>query len=452
MVLFAPNSRCTAVLVSLSAFLTLPASAIYEEGHLLDQDESASVPPGFLGTLQGHKSAIYALAVSPDGRLASGSKDGLINIWNLTSAAPRKVSKPVQRLHGHTQGVTALAFVPASSGTGEALVSGSADNSTVVWDIASGKVLHNISHPRTVFAVGIARSGIASQDRQVTTGCWDGVVRVFSLDSGDAVTQLNAHRGGIYALAYSPLDSSLLATASADRTVKIWDMSKPRLLWSLRGHKDHVTSVDWSPTQTYMLATGGWDRRFRLWTLSADQIQACREEASCTNDLQPLHMARHPQLVWHVAFAPSGLQVAACHGAVGQSPTVVIYDVASGRMLRRLGRHKDTPLTITYSPSGQYLISAGMDRKVLLYAAEHPGDDMPQGDPDDEEERLRWLQDMEEYRMDRNSSSNASALAALAQKLALLQKNRSRDISNSSDTADSGPWMPHPMSGMAAFL
>ena len=31
-------------------------------------------------------------------------------------------------------------------------------------------------------------------------------------------------------------------------------------------------------------------------------------------------MARHPQLLWSVAFAPEGHQVAACHGAVGQSP------------------------------------------------------------------------------------------------------------------------------------
>ena len=34
----------------------------------------------------------------------------------------------------------------------------------------------------------------------------------------------------------------------------------------------------------------------------------------------PEHVARHPQLLWSVAFAPEGHQVAACHGAVGQSP------------------------------------------------------------------------------------------------------------------------------------
>lgn len=33
-------------------------------------------------------------------------------------------------------------------------------------------------------------------------------------------------------------------------------------------------------------------------------------------------MARHPQLLWSVAFAPEGWHVAACHGAVGQSPSV----------------------------------------------------------------------------------------------------------------------------------
>ncbi|CAJ1333579.1 unnamed protein product, partial [Effrenium voratum] len=146
------------------------------------------------------------------------------------------------------------------------------------------------------------------------------------------------------------------------RTVKVWDVSSGRLLWTLP-HKDHVTAVDWSHTEL-LLATGGWDRRFRLWPIGERELRSCKAGGTC-EPLAPSHVARHPQLLWSVAFAPSvGVErVAACHGAVGQSPTVVVYELAAsggssnGGLVRsrRLGRHKDTPLALAFSPDGAKL-------------------------------------------------------------------------------------------------
>ncbi|CAE8705756.1 unnamed protein product, partial [Polarella glacialis] len=328
-----------------------------------------STRPGFLGTLRGHGAAIYALAISEEGWLASGARDHQVNLWNLSARAGASTlpSRPGLRLEGHKAGVTALAFAP------KVLVSGSADNTTRIWELPSGRTLHVIAHPKTVFGVAI-RPPEESSDGEFATACWDGVVRTFDLRTGSEKAIFDLHQGGLYSVAYSPLDGSLLATASADRTVRIWDLRRMELLWTLRGHKDHVTSVDWSPSKPYTLASGSWDRRFRLWEIPTQEVEGCRSALACSSSLAPKWMARHPQLIWRVAFAPGGTQVATCHGAVGQSPTVVIYDAASGRVLRQLGRHKDTPLTIAWSPDGLYLASAGMDRKVLLYDSQHPDD------------------------------------------------------------------------------
>ncbi|CAE7041533.1 tupA [Symbiodinium sp. CCMP2592] len=240
-----------------------------------------------------------------------------------------------------------------------------------------------------------------------------------------------------------------------DRTVKIWDVEQQRLLWTLSGHKE--TSVH-DASSCFKAGCLGWDRRpataycpwleeikFRLWSLSKDEVAACRSLAKCSKEIVPRHVRRHPQLLWAVAFAPGGRLVAACHGAVGQSPTVVLYDAESGMVVRRLGRHKDTPLALAFSPSGDVLASAGMDRRVLLYSASDPSNDLPQGDADDEEERLQWLQDVEDFRREQKSL-NASKLAQLAQELANLQ-NRSK-----TNTGGKGPWTPHPASGMVALL
>ncbi|CAE7797263.1 unnamed protein product [Symbiodinium sp. CCMP2456] len=400
------------------------AAATHEPEEQLEPSNE-TLHPGFLAQLQGHKRAIYAIAISSEGLLASGDKEGVICVWNVS--AP---SRPWRKLTGHRYGVTALAF---ANGT---LLSGAADNTTLRWDLASGRILQQIPHPRTVFGISVDPSGAFA------TAAWDGTLRLFGMQ-GQGQAELPSG-GGLYAVAHSALDPTLVATASADRTVKIWDVQQQRLLWTLSGHKDHVTAVGWSDREL-QLASAGWDRRFRLWSLSKDEVAACRSLAKCSTAIVPRYVRRHQQLLWAVAFAPGGRLVAACHGAVGQSPTVVLYDAESGTVVRRLGRHKDTPLALAFSPSGDVLASAGMDRRVLLYKATDPSDDLPQGDADDEEERLQWLQDVEDFRQEQKSL-NASKLAQLAQELANLQ-NRSK-----TDTGGKGPWTPHPASGMVALL
>ena len=54
--------------------------------------------------LEGH--SIGSLCVLPDGRLASGSEDSTIRLWDVTSGAE------TARLEGHSDWVTALCVLP----------------------------------------------------------------------------------------------------------------------------------------------------------------------------------------------------------------------------------------------------------------------------------------------------------------------------------------------------
>lgn len=441
-------ARCHRLLAAALAAYTLSCTESLAEESWDDSASEGAQPryaPGYLGTLEGHKGHIYALATSPDGWLASGARDRVVAVWNLTNVATgQRTRKPSRRLTGHNAGITALAFAE-----GGLLLSGSADNTTRIWDISRAEALEVVHHPRTVFGVAVrprstagAAAGPAvlghaaevgaSSGGEFATACWDGVLRIFSLPAGASKGELHGHQGGLYSVAYSPLDGSLLASAGADGTIRIWNLNRMELLWSIQAHRGHATTVDWSPVEPFVLASGGWDRKFRLWSISAAQMEGCRATGRCSADLQPRAVRKHPQLIWRVAFAPQGDLVAACHGAVGQSPTVLIYDAATGKVHRRLGRHRDTPLVIAWSSDSSVIASGGMDRKVLLYDGRGDHDDLPQGDADDSEEKLTWMQDLLQYQAEKRGENITDT-----------SKNETKNMSDGQNPKS----IPHPLAG-----
>jgi hypothetical protein len=73
-------------------------------------------------TLQGHTGEVYALAVLPDGQLASASYDKTVRVWRPSTGACEAV------LEGHTSAVAALAVLPDGR-----LASANYDKTVRVW-------------------------------------------------------------------------------------------------------------------------------------------------------------------------------------------------------------------------------------------------------------------------------------------------------------------------------
>ncbi|MET9116675.1 helix-turn-helix domain-containing protein [Streptomyces longwoodensis] len=187
---------------------------------VVDEDTGMPPPPGtrvgrFSGhqisvSFSGHTKGVDALAFSPaTGLLATAGIDGTIRLWDV-------VGKPAARpLRGHKDSVHAIAFSP----DGHRIVSGGADGTVRLWDPISAS----------------------------PTG-----------------PPLTAHTRSVRCVSFSP-DGQLVASAGDDATVRFWSPTDHRPLGEpLTGHHGPVTSVSFAPNGG-LLSTTGTDRTLRLW-------------------------------------------------------------------------------------------------------------------------------------------------------------------------------------------
>ena len=230
--------------------------------------------------LDGHPTAVWAVKVSKDGKLAAtAGYDGLVKLWNLP------VWTLKHDLKKHKGWVRSLDISP----DGTKLTSAGEDGTLVLWNTADGKEIQTVTaHTGPVTAVGFSPDGAT-----IATGGGDKLVKLWDAATGNGKGKLEGHTDALWAVAYSP-DGSKLATASADQTIKLWTMSDAKELATLTGHKDWVTSVAYSPDGT-QLASGSLDGAVTIWDVTEPGKQK--------------HALKMNSSVWCVTFSPSGKEL-----------------------------------------------------------------------------------------------------------------------------------------------
>ena len=155
--------------------------------------------------LRGHGGPVRALAVSPDGKTAmSGSFDQSAILWDLDRGAALQV------LRFHDGAVNALAALPDGR-----FVTGGEDGRLAVWRAGA-------SVPAQVFEAHkapIAGLAVSPAGESVASASWDGAVRITNLADGRARV-LQGHQGNVNAVAFLP--DGRLASAGYDATLRLW--------------------------------------------------------------------------------------------------------------------------------------------------------------------------------------------------------------------------------------
>lgn len=300
-----------------------------------------------VAVLSGHADDVCALAVTRDGRyLVSGSSDQTVLVWDTANW------EVVRVLHIDA-GVRAV--VTTHDGTGVVI---GTDAGLQHWSIETGEHLRTLGEKTSVHAVAVTRGGCA------VAGLWRGGITIWSLSTGEQLNTLEGHTCQIEALALAPDERSVFSAAGRDEiwtesgtyvqaqddTMRQWDLSTGREVCVLKHEGTNVLSVAVTPDGRRAL-TGCRNGRLTLWDLSA------REPVWSATDGGELRA---------LAVTPDGKRAVSATYAVdsgGASWTLdhflTVWDLERGMPLAKFLGHTGRICAIALTPDGSCVVSGG---------------------------------------------------------------------------------------------
>jgi eukaryotic-like serine/threonine-protein kinase len=164
--------------------------------------------------------------------------------------------------------------------------------------------------------------------------------------------------GGQTGLAFSP-DGKRVAAADSTHRIKIWDATRGDLIRTLTGHTNTVYAIAFSPDGR-LLATGSRDTTIRLWDAAT---------GSLFQTLEP-----HGSWIRSIAFSPDGSRLVSGSGAEQFTPNMtaelILWEVASGREIRRFAGPHDRIYGVAYRPDGKQIASVNCESSLKLWDPE----------------------------------------------------------------------------------
>lgn len=371
----------------------LAASVCMDVGCDTGQVEIYDVQTGDITqTFTQHTAAVYALAVSPDGQqVLSGDDAGFVYVWSVETGeelgnfnfeagqVTAAVYMPhgqqaliaygvaggdfslrlvdftdfaalqqIYQLRGHTNFIWDLAVTPS----GRQAISGSYDNSMILWNLETGDVLQRFrGHGNLIYGVALAGQ------RRVLSGSLDGTIRYWDIANGAEISRFETHTGIIQAqvLFETAQGEARLVSAARDGVLILWDLETGQEIRRFESDAGAVWGVDVHVENGLLIsahrvsATNG---RVVLWDLETGQ--ELRRFDNGTGFLS-------------VSFN-SDASVAALAGEPGSAgANIVLWDTATGEVIKELVGHNRRIWSAKFSPDNQFIASVDVDSHVWLW-------------------------------------------------------------------------------------
>ncbi|MBI3866649.1 MAG: PQQ-binding-like beta-propeller repeat protein [Planctomycetia bacterium] len=300
---------------------------------------------------------VHSLAFSPDGRWLAGTNsihlsgrpiDRRVHVWDISTGMIR---------NSFATGGDSPRHV-CFSANGRWLAAAGDDSIVNVWDTTTGQPLDDgvVAHAKEVNAVRLSHDG-----HTAVTASADGTVRVWDATTGKQ-RHIMQHANTVRGADVSP-DGALIASSSHDDTVRLWDTATGKPLHRLRGHGDlgGLRTVAFAADGRSFASWGDHDSTLRIWDVKTG-------EAISDRPLSPLPRPGNKRDELRFTLNKAVLSPGARELVFCVRDAIVIFDVESGKEVRRLAHADGNMVSLAIGPDATLLATSswGRPREIAL--------------------------------------------------------------------------------------
>ncbi|XP_067462602.1 telomerase protein component 1 [Thunnus thynnus] len=202
-----------------------------------------------------------------DGRLATTSFDGRIEIWDIWNGCRTAL------INGHTNVITGSDITADR----KHLATVSLDFMLKVWSSTKG---HEVAALPSISPLNCVT--FDPEGRLLAAGCWNGNVIVWNWLQNKTRTSLSGHQRSVRSLSFSP-SSSMLCSGSVCGEVRVWSIPTSTCVGCFQAHcgaTEALTFLD----EGNMLLSAGSDHMLQLWSGGLGRSVAALKSDECEQE------------------------------------------------------------------------------------------------------------------------------------------------------------------------
>ncbi len=232
------------------------------------------------------------------------------------------------------------------------------------------------------------RALVFTADGNLVSGCQDGTLKKWDVETGAKVWSRNVGMGEIFGVC--ELADGRLVVGGESKALRVLDGATGRKIMSCRGHLSTVFAViSLGDLHAGSFASGSEDLTIRVWASDGAPVRVVNvEEPVFSLSLSPCgrfvgagcefgsvrvyrlpdgdlgwSMLRHLGEVWAVSWSPDGRFLA----SGSSDSTVKILDAATGAVLRISWEHSLKVRSVLFSQDGTKVLSGSYDNTVCAW-------------------------------------------------------------------------------------
>ncbi|KAK8846772.1 hypothetical protein IAR55_005860 [Kwoniella newhampshirensis] len=307
-------------------------------------------------SLRSHKTGISDISISPDSLYVATASDdctSTIHLLHPPSTPDGTPPPPLRILSAHTAPILSIAFSPKSN----LVVTGSFDESAIIWDVRRGKPLRVLpAHADAIWCVGWDSEG-----GMVLTASADGLIRLWDANSGQCLKTLDNDTNSPVSFASFTPSSFFLLSSTLSSTIRVYNIHTSKVLKTLRAPGIFQSEKYPCPAVVFQGLPKDGDRN-RVNVEETDMMDIDSEGgnghsvnghiSTINGSVDGKKGSKRQGDAWVVTGSENG--------------KLVIWDLQTKRVLQVLEGHQSPVVAIAVHPNGKIIASGSLEVEKVI--------------------------------------------------------------------------------------